>query len=145
MVLIDRGLDLKETKAGAEESGAARRSRSLCHDRQESLKSKFSSKLCSCQGVASGAGEAGSGLKRKHPASGVGKHAAEHMTQSLKAATAAKGAPAGRPGGFQGTEDASVRPKRETSKAKPGARQSENEAEFWGLSKGRASREVQAT
>jgi hypothetical protein len=40
--------------------------------------------LCSCQGVASGAGEAGSGLKRKHPASGVGKHAAEHMTQSQR-------------------------------------------------------------
>ena len=107
MVLIDRGLDLRETKAGAGESGAARRSRSLCHDRQESLKSKFSSKLCSCQGVASGAGEAGSKRKRKQPASGIGKHAAEHMTQSLKAATAAKGAPAGRPGGFQGTEERS--------------------------------------
>ena len=117
MVLIDRGLDLKEPKAGAEESGAAGRRRSLCHDRQESLRRKF----------------------------GVGKHAAEHLTQSLRKRKQPKVRLREGREAFRGQTNAAVRPKRETSKAKPGARQSENEAKLRGLSKGRASREVQAT
>ena len=62
------------------------------------------------------------------PASGTGKHAAEHMTQGPEGYASKLRSACGRAGRLSGDTQRKVRPKGETPEAQPGERQSESRA-----------------